>query len=125
MKRLRDRRLWLGLAITALALWFAFRDVSWPALGPAARACELVAAARRARCPPTSWSIQLRALRWRVLARGVADVPSGAAFRATAVGFLVNNLLPLRIGELVRVWWLAREIRSSVPALLGTGCSSA
>ena len=55
-----------------------------------------------------------------MLARGVADVPTGAAFRATAVGFMVNNLLPLRIGELVRVWWLAREIRCSVAALVGT-----
>ena len=119
MKRLRDRRVWLGIAITALALWFAFRDVSFPELGR-----ELAHAnwwlLLGASLPAYLWSVQLRAQRWRVLARGVADVPTGAAFRATAVGFMVNNLLPLRIGELVRVWWLAREIRSSVPALLGT-----
>ena len=119
MRRLRDRRLWLGLAITALALWFAFRDVSWPELGQQlARANWWLLLG--ASLPAYAWSIQLRAQRWRVLARGVADVPSGAAFRATAVGFMVNNLMPLRIGELVRVWWLAREIRSSVPALFGT-----
>ena len=119
MRRLRDRRLWLGLAVTALALWFAFRDVSWPELRQQlARANWWLLLG--ASLPAYAWSIQLRAQRWCVLARGVADVPGGAAFRATAVGFLVNNLLPLRIGELVRVWWLAREIRSSVPALLGT-----
>jgi hypothetical protein len=119
VKRLRDRRVWLGLAITALALWFAFRDVSWRELGQQlARADWLLLLGPS--LPAYLWSIHLRAQRWRVLARGVADVPTGAAFRATAVGFMVNNLVPLRVGELVRIWWLAREVRSSVPALLGT-----
>jgi hypothetical protein len=119
VKRLRDRRVWLGTAITALALWFAFRDVSWPDLGEQlARADWLLLLGPS--LPAYLWSIQLRAQRWRVLARGVAEVPTSAAFRATAVGFLVNNLVPLRVGELVRIWWLAREVRSSVPALLGT-----
>ena len=119
MSRLRDRRVWLGLAVTGLALWFAFRDVSWSEL-----AAQLARAdwplLLGASLPAYLWSVQLRAQRWRVLARGVAPVPAGAAFRATAVGFLVNNLLPLRVGELVRGWWLARETRASLPALLGT-----
>jgi uncharacterized membrane protein YbhN (UPF0104 family) len=119
VKRLRSWRLWLGLAITAVALWFAFRDVSWSALGR-----ELSRAnwwlLLGISLPAYLWSVQLRAARWRVLARGIADVPARSAFRATAVGFLVNNVLPLRIGELVRVWWLARETRTSASALLGT-----
>ena len=119
MKRLRSWRLWLGLSVTALALWFAFRDVSWVALGQElARANWWLLLGLS--LPAYVWSVQLRAARWRVLARGVADVPASSAFRATAIGFLVNNVLPLRIGELVRVWWLARETRTSVPALLGT-----
>jgi len=119
VKRLRSWRLWLGLAVTTLALWIAFRDVSWSELGhEVARANWWLLLGLS--LPAYLWSVQLRAARWRVLARGVADVPTSAAFRATAVGFMVNNLLPLRVGELVRVWWLAREIRSSVAALLGT-----
>jgi uncharacterized protein (TIRG00374 family) len=70
--------------------------------------------------PAHLWALQLRAQRWRVLARGVADFDTAAGLRATAVGFMVNNLLPLRVGELVRAWWLAREIRASGSALLGT-----
>ncbi len=119
MKRLRDPRVWLGLVITGLSLWLAFRDVSWSLLGQNLARTNwwlLVGAS----LPAYLGSVWLRAWRWRVLARGVAEVPEGPAFRATAVGVLVNNLLPLRIGELVRVWWLAREIKSSVPALLGT-----
>ena len=119
MKRLRDPRVWLGLGVTALSLWLAFRGVSWGALGREIARANLWLLLG-ASLPAYVASVWLRAERWRVLARGVAEVPAGPAFRATAIGFLVNNVLPLRIGELVRVWWLAREIRSPVPALLGT-----
>ena len=119
MRRLRDPRVWLGLGVTALSLWFAFRGVSWPALGrELARANWWLLLG--VSLPAYLVTVWLRAERWRVLARGVAAVPSGPAFRATAIGYLVNNILPLRIGELVRVWWLAREIRASFPAVLGT-----
>jgi len=119
VSRLRSWRAGLGLAVTALALWFAFRDVSWTALGhDLARANWWILLGFSV--PAYVWTVQLRALRWRVLARDVADVPTGAAFRAISVGFLVNNVLPLRIGEFVRVWWLARDVRSSVAELLGT-----
>jgi uncharacterized membrane protein YbhN (UPF0104 family) len=110
---------WLGLGVTALSLWFAFRDVSWSALGRELSRTNwwlLLGAS----VPAYLAAVWLRAERWRVLARGVAAVPVAPAFRATAIGYLVNNILPLRIGELVRVWWLAREIRCSAPALLGT-----
>ena len=119
MKRLRDPRVWLGLAVTAFSLWFAFRGVSWGALGRDLSRTNwwlLLGAS----LPAYVAALWLRAERWRVLARGVADVSAGPAFRATAIGYLVNNILPLRVGELVRVWWLARETRASAPALLGT-----
>jgi uncharacterized protein (TIRG00374 family) len=117
--RLRDPRLWLGLGITALALWLSFRDVSWRQLGhDVARANWWLLIGIS--LPAHLWALQLRAQRWCVLARGVADFGQGPSLRATAVGFMVNNLLPLRVGELVRAWWLAREIKSSGSALLGT-----
>ena len=31
--RIRDPRVWLGLFITAVALWLSFRDVDWGQLG--------------------------------------------------------------------------------------------
>jgi hypothetical protein len=118
-RRLRDPRLWLGLGITALALWLSFRDVSWRQLGrDMARANWWLLIGIS--LPAHLWALQLRAQRWRVLARGVAEFELGPGLRATAVGFMANNLLPLRVGELVRAWWLAREIRASGSALFGT-----
>jgi len=118
-RRLQDPRLWIGLAVTALTLWLSFRDVSWRQLAhDVARANWWLLLGIS--LPAHLWALVLRAQRWRVLARGVAEFEMPPALRATAVGFMVNNLLPLRVGELVRAWWLAREIRASGSALLGT-----
>ena len=70
--------------------------------------------------PANVASLWVRALRWKHLAAHVAPVTVGAAYRATAIGYLVNNVLPLRIGELVRAWVLARESGGGATALFGT-----
>ena len=55
--------------------------------------------------------IGLRALRWRVLLRPVADVPFRHTLPANLVGYLANNILPARLGELVRTDDLGARIR--------------
>jgi uncharacterized protein (TIRG00374 family) len=52
----------------------------------------------------------LRAIRWRPILDPVAPgLPYGPLWRATAVGFMANSILPARAGELVRAYMLARE----------------
>ena len=62
----------------------------------------------------------LRGLRWRLLTNPIRPLPRMALSRATAVGFLANNVLPLRVGELLRTLLLAREYRLAPAAVLGT-----
>jgi uncharacterized protein (TIRG00374 family) len=52
----------------------------------------------------------VRWIRWRVLLReSIGPLqPSAALWHAVAVGFMANNLLPLRAGELVRSYTAAR-----------------
>ena len=52
----------------------------------------------------------LRLIRWRLLLRQESGHPhpSGALWHAVAVGFMANNLLPLRAGELVRSYTASR-----------------
>jgi hypothetical protein len=47
-------------------------------------------------------------------------MPRGVVFRAMAIGFMVNNLVPLRVGELARSWYLARETNTRVASVFGT-----
>jgi uncharacterized membrane protein YbhN (UPF0104 family) len=56
------------------------------------------------------------------LTNPIADIPRSRLYRGQAIGFMVNNLIPLRIGEFVRSWYVAREQGggTSATAVLGT-----
>jgi hypothetical protein len=119
LARLADPRVVLGLAITALALWISFRDLDFAALLRDIRRANLALLILPS-VPAYLWATWVRALRWRHLAEAVAPMDRGPVFRATAVGFMVNNVFPLRLGEVARAWVLARECRTSGTALFGT-----
>lgn len=116
----RRRALWLlGIVITAGSLWLALRDVplrevgeiigrtNWPLLLLLGVPAQLAA----------MW---VRALRWHHLTDVIQEIPVFPLFRATCIGFMANNLLPGRAGELVRAWTLSRETGASGAGILGT-----
>ncbi len=112
------KRFLAGAAVGAFFLWLALRNVSFP---------EVAAALRRVSLPlfgafvlmhlSTLW---VRAARWAMLLRPVAEVPSGRLVPPLAVGYMVNFLLPARAGELVRCWMLQRRDAVSPGTALGT-----
>lgn len=52
----------------------------------------------------------LRARRWRTILDPVAHhLPFGVLWRATAIGMMVNNVVPARAGEFARAYALTRE----------------
>jgi uncharacterized membrane protein YbhN (UPF0104 family) len=52
----------------------------------------------------------LRARRWRPILDPVApDLPFGPLWRSTAIGMMVNNVVPARAGEVARAYALTRE----------------
>src|SRR4029453_7341367 len=54
--------------------------------------------------------LPLGAIRWRIILGPVApDVPIGPLWRAIAVGMMVNNVYPARLGEIARAYALTRE----------------
>jgi uncharacterized protein (TIRG00374 family) len=62
----------------------------------------------------------LRVVRWRVLLAPVARVPFGATTAALLVGYLANNVLPARLGEIVRSHHLGERTGLSRSTILGT-----
>ena len=96
-----------GLALSAVFLALAFR---------AARLADVLAALAHARywlmAPAlvlTVFAFGVRALRWRFLLSGVRPIPLGPLFSSTMIGFMGNNLLPARLGELLRADSLGRS----------------
>jgi len=114
-----DPRLVLGTAISVGAVWFALRNVEiGDVVGDIASADLWIAAPVSVACYfATLW---VRVLRWRHLAAGIGELPLGAAYRATAIRFMVNNLFPLRLGELVGPWVVSREVGGSAALWFGT-----
>ena len=50
-----------------------------------------------------------RAVKWKYLLKPFADVKLSDSYHYTMVGFFANNLLPARIGELIRAYALSRK----------------
>ena len=104
---IRTVQIVLGLVISVAALWLAMHDV---------RPAEVLGALRRANYVGfaalvvlTVTGFWLRAIRWRWLFSGERPIAHGPLFRATMIGFMANNLLPLRLGEFMRAWALGRR----------------
>jgi uncharacterized protein (TIRG00374 family) len=69
---------------------------------------------------PYFGGVWLRALRWRWLLSTFADVPATRLYSVELIGFGINNVMPLRIGEVLRAWLLARSHGVRPAATLGS-----
>lgn len=103
---MRKWYVWVGIAVSAVALWLAFRQVDWT---------ELLADLGRANywwLIPSALALVAamgaRAERWRWLLGGREQVSWLRAFRAICIGYLITNVLPLRAGEIVRPLVISR-----------------
>ncbi len=104
------RNLVLSLLVAGLFLFLAFRNVKLNDLGDALgrfHPAWLV--------PAVAISLLLqvfRAWRWQLELRPLERIPLGRLWVVTSVAYMSINLLPMRMGEIVRPWLLSR--RSSV-----------
>lgn len=109
----------MGLLITCFFMWLVFRDVDFALLGHSiARANWILLLGLSV--PAYLLAVWLRALRWRHLTDPIQPIPGSPLFRAVAVGFMANNIFPLRMGEVIRSWYLSRETGAPPAAIFGT-----
>lgn len=113
-------RRWLLLlvsfAFSAAALYFVFRDVSWP---------RLWQESQRVRLGVYAWTYPISALgfaslAWRIkaLAGAQAELSFMTALRSVFAGYLGNAALPARIGEVLKAAYIARQGRLPFAAAL-------
>ena len=62
----------------------------------------------------------VRAVRWQVLMRPIGPVRTWYAWRATLIGFAASNVLPARIGEVLRPYLLAKSERLDTASTFAT-----
>ncbi len=98
----------VGVAVSAVLLYFSLRGIHF---------AEVLGHVRNARLLPMLGAVALatvtfvvRIFRWQLLLRGDDGrrLPAGPLWHAIAMGFMANNILPLRMGEVVRTFAASR-----------------
>ncbi len=114
----RSRRFWGGLLLGVFFLYLAFRQVDFALVGESllrANPALLLLA-----CILYFVEVYLRGLRWSYLLRPLRHVQTNRLFPIMIMGYMSNNLLPMRAGELVRAWLVGTRAGVSRSAALAT-----
>jgi len=115
---LKHWRIWLGFALSMLLLYLALRGLQLNLVWLAVRQANY------------AWLIPgvvvyfialgVRAWRWHYLLRPIKAVPTARLFPITAIGYMGNNIYPVRAGEVLRVYLLRRMEAIPISASLAT-----
>ncbi len=108
----------LGLLISAGFLWYALRDLHLDQVGTALRGANY-------------WwlipgvavyfiSVWFRSWRWGFLLRGSKRVSANRLFPVVVIGYMGNDVLPFRLGEVLRAYVLWRKEGINVGTTLTT-----
>jgi uncharacterized protein (TIRG00374 family) len=96
-----------GIAVSAIFLWLAFQGLNpaavWGYIQEANTALIIFGAA---------WffvSVVVMALRWQYLLRSIRWVPLRDLTELVCIGYMGNNVYPLRAGEVLRIYLLQRD----------------
>jgi hypothetical protein len=65
-------------------------------------------------------AVWFRSARWKFLLRPLIGKPKKNIYSVVVVGYMANNLIPIRIGEIVRSYYLSIREACSAPAAFGT-----
>ena len=102
-----DKKLWIGIAISAFFLFLLFRKIDFDKMTAAFAEMDYRF------LPPamalTFLSYYLRAVRWKFLLLPIKQTRLANLFPSTLIGYMANNLLPARLGEFVRAYSLGQK----------------
>ncbi len=96
----------VGISVSALMLWLAFRSVHWEEFFSKISDVRLIF--MPALLILFAGAMWIRALRWRYLLPSGLDLSTSKLFEAVCIGFFASAVLPLRAGEFVRPLYLSR-----------------
>ncbi len=113
-----NKKTWLGLIISAVFLYLAFRKTDWAQTWEIVRTIDFFWLL--ASLPVLLLTFWLRAVRWRYLLLPAGRPTIHSLFGALMIGFMSLNLLPLRLGEFIRAYVLGRRENLSKSGVFAT-----
>ena len=107
----RRQKKWIytlaGLAISVFLLWALFHNIDFPTLISVLKSADYLWLIPNIAL--VMFSMVQRAFRWQVMIAPVKKVKFSKLMAATCIGFMANNVLPLRLGEFVRAYSLSSQ----------------
>lgn len=120
-RRFGDRRLLsvgLGIALSALALWFVLASVDLAEVGRVLGRAQVPLVA--AMVMVVVLQVVIRAGRWSILLGRERTITARRLLAPLFVGYLGNTILPARLGEPMRAMIVSRRYGVGIPESLGT-----
>lgn len=115
---MRSIQILTGFALSIVCGYFAVRGVEWNIVWGVFSNMQWLAFIPAIACLVLLFL--LRAYRWQRFVEPVQSLPFHPFFSATLIGFMANDLLPLRVGELVRAYALAHLTSVRISTALAT-----
>jgi hypothetical protein len=115
---MRNWRFWFGFIISAVFLYLAFHKVNLQQMitaFSAVRVWYIVLAVII-----YLFGLWIRAYRWKFLVNPVKQIPNTRLFPIMIIGYMANNVLPLRMGDIYRAYVLGKKENISKSASLAT-----
>ena len=115
---MRNWKLWLGIAISAVFLWIALRGLDLQHFWETVRQANY-------------WwlipgiavyfgAVWARTWRWHYMLRHLKPIPTARLFPVVVIGYMGNNVYPARAGEVLRSYVLKRKEGVPISASLAT-----
>ncbi len=97
----------IGIGISIVLIWLVFKGTNWSEFIKVIQNINyfiLIAA-----MIILISSVWVRAIRWQILISNVGDVSTKDLYKVTMVGFMGNNILPFKMGELLRAYVISKK----------------
>ncbi len=108
----------VGILISIICSWLFVRKIEWSSLGTAFSEAKYIYIL------PTIVlmfvSHYVRAIRWELLISPIKKVSVLNLFSASMIGFMVNSVLPARLGEVIRPVMIARKEKIKISVSIAT-----
>ena len=115
---LTSKKLWLGVLVSAVFLVLFLYGIDFPDTGAALKSANYLYV-----IPAVAvyfGSLVFRALRWQYILRNLRLIPLRRLYAATVVGYMANNVLPVRLGEVAKAYYLGQREKVSATSTLAT-----
>ncbi len=116
--KIKRWHVWLGLNISAIFLWLAFRKVDFTLVWQQLRTANLAYVALG--IVAYFLALFIRTWRWKVLLLPMKRISLLRLFPVLSAGYMANNIYPARAGDLLRTVLLRKKEEVPISASLAT-----